>query len=245
MGDCPCDSPQSFASSPSLATHRSDLHTPTTPTHNDGLSSLDDRAPQLHSVSSSVDLSAMNASGPAQLRSPTPSPLSFLSSPPTSRVSAAMLEPPVESAPTRAFRNRTAAQLKPYSIENAKYTRTLLKNGWQGAVVAGLRGVEESESQMRRRKELGVNLPRDNLQGWLEYEAGQRVAYNDESGEERESDSGEDSLGGDDILEREARKQQKMTLDSGRMGIAVAKGKGRMQQTSEGMRDHIPLSYPY
>ncbi|SDA02322.1 BZ3501_MvSof-1269-A2-R1_Chr12-3g03542 [Microbotryum saponariae] len=54
----------------------------------------------------------------------------------------------------RALRQRTLAQLNPYSIEQARYTRTLLKNGWQGAVVAGVRkGDEMTKEEMMRKKE--------------------------------------------------------------------------------------------
>lgn len=231
-----CGNTETVASSPPLPAHRSNPHTPTTSMHfGDDISDLEDTAMQTHSATSSVPSFMLNKAGHAQASptpSPSPSPLP-LPSPSTSPLSAAVSEP-LEYAPVRAFRNRTAAQLNPYSIENAKYTRTLLKNGWQGAVVAGLRGVEESESQMRRRKELGESLPKDNLQGWLEYEAGQQVAYKDESGQKRSWESDEDSLDGDDILEREARKERRIPLDSMNQKRALGKGNGRLQRDSEG-----------
>lgn len=110
----------------------------------------------------------------------------------------------------RSLRQRTAAQLKPYSIENAKYTRTMLKNGWQGAVVAGPRVIEESAAELARKKALADQMPKDDLGGWLEFEGEVLVRRHGKSVDRSggiESD-GEDSEDGLDILEREARRKE-------------------------------------
>lgn len=118
-------------------------------------------------------------------------------------------EPELELFGARSFRQRTAAQLKPYSIENAKYTRTMLKNGWKGAVVVGPRVLEETEEEMRIRKELAELNPRDNLGGWLEFEEGQetRSRLSQDISKRRRKDSDEESYDGNQILEREARRR--------------------------------------
>lgn len=120
-------------------------------------------------------------------------------------------EPEPELFGARSFRQRTAAQLKPYSIENAKYTRTMVKNGWQGAVVIGPRILEETEEEMRIRKNLAELNPRDNLGGWLEFEEGQEIrnetTQDASSSRRKRRDSDEESYDGDQILEREARRR--------------------------------------
>lgn len=148
-----------------------------------------------------------------------PKPQPFLSAAaPSSASSIAVLEAEhellyVDNA-GRSLRNRTAAQLKPYSIENAKYTRTLLKNGWQGAVVAGPRVFEETALERQKKKEEMERAPKDDLGGWLEYEGGQRVAMRSDGIAMEYSD--EDSVDGEELLEREARRKAATEKDVGR-----------------------------
>lgn len=129
----------------------------------------------------------------------------------------------------RSLRNRTAAQLKPYSIENAKYTRTLLKNGWQGAVVAGPRVFEETESERQRKKVEMEKAPKDDLGGWLEHEDGQRVARRSDRAAMEDSD--EDSVDGEELLERAARRKTAMEKDVGR---AFAKKRSKRDASDDG-----------
>lgn len=105
----------------------------------------------------------------------------------------------------RSLRNRTAAQLNPYSVEKAKYTRSLLKNGWQGAVVRSVLNPE-----LLRKKD-GALVAKDNLGGWLVLEEGQALASGSgPSQRERGDDSDASSADGDDLLERQAARKAAM-----------------------------------
>lgn len=101
----------------------------------------------------------------------------------------------------RSMRNRSAAQLNPYAMEQAKYARSLAKNGWQDAVVKFRRPPEDSAEKLLRKKEEAVLAPKDNLGGWLEYEAGQQIASTTTKDIMRAT--GEDEENGDDLLLRE------------------------------------------
>lgn len=125
-------------------------------------------------------------------------------------LSACSASPPAMLQDTgRSLRNRTAAQLNPYSIEQAKYTRTLLRNGWQGAVVAGPRRGEETAEELHRKKVAAALAPKDDLDGWLEYEEGQPVARG-RAPSLPPAELSDDSVDGEDLLEREARRRDKM-----------------------------------
>ncbi|KAM0786157.1 hypothetical protein ACM66B_006964 [Microbotryomycetes sp. NB124-2] len=75
----------------------------------------------------------------------------------------------------RQLRTRSAAQLKPFTLEHAKYTRNLLRNGWAGAVVSLPRRPEATADELRERADALANKPQDDLEGWLELESGRRV----------------------------------------------------------------------
>ncbi|GAA5839103.1 hypothetical protein JCM9279_002597 [Rhodotorula babjevae] len=174
------------------------------------------------------------ASAPASPRPPTPPPVI----PPD-------LDPPAPAG--RSFRQRTAAQLAPYSTEHQRYAVSLLRNGWEGAVVRGLpRGHEEDgEDEVRRRKEAADKADkarRERLGGWLveeeeedegdeeggstprargsatrrgttttggRYERDGAWVSTVASGETEDEDD-DLELDGDDLLEREARRRDRM-----------------------------------
>ncbi|BGP51428.1 hypothetical protein JCM10450v2_007370 [Rhodotorula kratochvilovae] len=128
-------------------------------------------------------------------------------------------------------RTSSTAQLKPYSVEQQRYTVRLLKNGWEGAVVRGVKGGELSAEELKRRKEEAERRPRDSLGGWLVDGEGEaegssprpprearreRVGRYErdeeyEGGVEDEEDDDEDvEMDGMDLLEREARRKERM-----------------------------------
>ncbi|GAA6037754.1 hypothetical protein JCM8097_002325 [Rhodosporidiobolus ruineniae] len=178
-------------------------------------------------------------SSPSQ-RSPSPrrpSPSLHRHSPPPSpsaSSSRAASSPPPDIPPDpdplpagRSFRTRTAAQLKPYSTEQLKYTKTLLRNGWEGAVVRGLRPVEETPEELRRRKLEQMGTKKDSLGGWLVEEEEESQApsqalpaparrrssdYEDAEEHEEEDDlsGSEGSVDGLTMLEREARRKERL-----------------------------------
>lgn len=116
----------------------------------------------------------------------------------------------------RSLRNRTAAQLNPYSIEQARYARTLLRNGWQGAVVAGPRAIELSAEEMRRKKLESDRAPKDNLGGWLEFEqAPERRLSPIRSLRTTSSSSSPSSEDGQALLARQALKRRHRSLSTG------------------------------
>lgn len=89
----------------------------------------------------------------------------------------------------RALRKRTAAQLNPYSMEQAAYARTLNKNGWEDAVLRlkaleARRQREREEQEERERRDVSAaarasgeadasdaesRRKKDDLGGWLRY----------------------------------------------------------------------------
>ncbi|BGP19854.1 hypothetical protein JCM10213v2_007985 [Rhodosporidiobolus nylandii] len=105
-------------------------------------------------------------------------------------------------------------ELNPYSIEQVKYTRSLLRNGWEGAVVRGQRAVEETAAELQRKKLAQAKRPKDSLGGWLVDEE-----QGTQQGELRRTSEGEDedvhmSEASDDgltLLEREARRKERMS----------------------------------
>ncbi|KAK4052339.1 hypothetical protein OIO90_004420 [Microbotryomycetes sp. JL221] len=122
-----------------------------------------------HSSSYESPLAGHNEEQKTARSSHSPSP-PVLPSPPLPLV------PPQERTEQsyRSLRTRSVAQLRPYTLEQAKYTRSLLKNGWRGAVVALKRGHELTTDELRQRKEEANARPRDDLNGWLELAEGQQ-----------------------------------------------------------------------
>ncbi|GAA5891519.1 hypothetical protein JCM8208_007311 [Rhodotorula glutinis] len=202
--------------------------------------------------------STSRASSPSRSRSPTPR----ARAPPSSSLAGAAFRPTSSRATSpppiippdpdppipagRSFRQRTAAQLAPYSTEHQRYAVSLLRNGWEGAVVRGLpRGHEEDgEDEVRRRKEAAEKaerVRRARLGGWLvdeeeegeggdegstprvggsgaprttattggRYERDGAWVSTAPSGETEDEDEGLE-LDGDDLLEREARRRDRM-----------------------------------
>ncbi|GAA5931636.1 hypothetical protein JCM10213_003163 [Rhodosporidiobolus nylandii] len=165
-------------------------------------------------------LEAVPSSSPSH-RSPTPTLQRSPTPSPRRRSSPRASSPPPDIPPDpepplagRSFRTRTAAQLNPYSIEQVKYTRSLLRNGWEGAVVRGQRAVEETAAELQRKKLAQAKRPKDSLGGWLVDEE-----QGTQQGELRRTSEGEDedvhmSEASDDgltLLEREARRKERMS----------------------------------
>lgn len=185
---------------------------------------------------------------PARL--PTSSPLS----PPAalSPSPSPVQEPAPEREPEpagRTFRKRTTAQLQPYTLEQTKYTRTLLQNGWQGAVVAGLpRGGDLSADELRRRKQLAERAPKDDLGGWLEFSQGQAVGTSKGKGKERarevsNDDDDEVEVDGETLLEREARRKERMARDVERaLGSRKRATRDQSDSDSRGQSPACPAS---
>ncbi|GAA6007519.1 hypothetical protein JCM11491_004193 [Sporobolomyces phaffii] len=172
--------------------------------------------------------------------SPSPSTSPAPASPPA-RSPSPNAEPPVlpPSPPVgRSFRTRTAAQLKPFSTEQFRYTKTLLKNGWAGAVVAGPKAVELSAEEIRRKKLEQAGRKKDDLGGWLVDADGDeetthvrsgRLAKDTLQSSPTSSDESEDGLS---LLEREARRRDKMRRET-EAGLGIkGKQKSRASNTS-------------
>lgn len=169
-------------------------------------------------------------------RSPTPPRRS--PSPATEEPFPVLSPSPEPAFPAgRSFRTRTAAQLKPFSTEQFKYTKSLLRNGWAGAVVAGPKAVELSSEEIRRKKLEQAGRKKDDLGGWLVEEA------EGDSGEERrvrlakesqpsigDYSQEEESEDGMTILEREARRKERM----GRQADAALGIKRKPKSRKEG-----------
>lgn len=125
----------------------------------------------------------------------------------------------------RALRTRTVAQLKPYSVEQLKYTKTLLKNGWEGAVVRTKRPVEETAEELQRKKEELARKPKDSLGGWLVSDEENGTGDSLPRLQDRSLGSADTSSGlqsdedGMSLLEREARRKERMEL-----AVAAAMG---------------------
>ncbi|GAA5932404.1 hypothetical protein JCM1841_001376 [Sporobolomyces salmonicolor] len=144
----------------------------------------------------------------------------------------------------RSFRTRTVAQLKPYSTEQFRYTKTLLRNGWEGAVVAGPRRVEESAEELRRKKLQQEQTRKDDLGGWLVLAEGQEGKAGDSEGDGISGDDGEeeDSADGLSLLEREARRKERMTreVDAALHGKGKVKARDRDGRASRSPRPKGP-----
>lgn len=161
----------------------------------------------LFPIAMSRTSSAHPASNPSPRRSPSRS--HTLAPPPHPEDSDPEIPPdPDPPAGGRTFRKRTIAQLRPYSVEDTLYQKSLLKNGWRGAVVAGPRAHEETPEELRRKKEEAERKARDDLGGWLEFEEGQAVEHGREEGS-RIEESEEESEDGLTILEREQKRAER------------------------------------
>ncbi|GAA5930751.1 uncharacterized protein JCM15063_002448 [Sporobolomyces koalae] len=128
----------------------------------------------------------------------------------------------------RALRTRTAAQLKPFSTEQFRYTKSLLKNGWAGAVVAGPKPIELSVEEIKRKKLERRQRKKDDLGGWLvdqdadgsECERTAVLERRSSRPSSRSSSDQDESEDGLELLEREAARIERMQreVDSG-LGI--------------------------
>ncbi|GAA5980665.1 hypothetical protein JCM5350_003583 [Sporobolomyces pararoseus] len=171
------------------------------------------------SVSSAASSEERNESSHPR-RSPEPPRISPSPRLPSSPAEDFPVLPPSPPA-GRSFRTRTAAQLKPFSTEQFRYTKTLLKNGWEGAVVAGPKAVELSAEEIRRKKLEQATKKKDDLGGWLvEEEEGEgssaraaRLAKESQpsTGFSLDDDESEDGL---TLLEREARRKERMRKET-------------------------------
>lgn len=88
------------------------------------------------------------------------------------------------------------------------------------------KGEEESAEALRRRKEAAGLVEKDDLGGWLEFEEGRvRVGMGEgrATSEGAPSEEEEGSVDGEDLLEREARRRDRM----GREVDAALGGEGR------------------
>ncbi|GAA5849929.1 hypothetical protein JCM5353_000681 [Sporobolomyces roseus] len=190
------------------------------------------------------------SSSPPLERSPTP-PRRSLS--PAAEEPFPVLSPSPEPAfpAGRSFRTRTAAQLKPFSTEQFKYTKSLLRNGWAGAVVAGPKAVELSSEEIRRKKLEQAGRKKDDLGGWLVEEA------EGDSGEERrvrlakvshsstgDNSEEEESEDGMTILEREARRKERMGRQADAALGIKRKPQSRKEDTSLESRFAVPDHSP-
>ncbi|GAA5872737.1 hypothetical protein JCM1840_004505 [Sporobolomyces johnsonii] len=177
-------------------------------------------------------------------RSPSP-PRRYSRSPSQHGSSPVRSPPPPAPDPPpagRSFRTRTAAQLKPYSTEQFRYTKSLLRNGWEGAVVAGPRRVEESAEELRRKKLQQEQKGKDDLGGWLVLGEGQESRAGDSGGDGMSGveEEEEDSADGLSLLEREARRKERMTREVD----AALQGKGRSPRRKGPSRIDDPNFHP-
>ncbi|GAA5990379.1 hypothetical protein JCM10908_007345 [Rhodotorula pacifica] len=178
-------------------------------------------------------LSPLSSPSPSPARAPSPSPavasnklLSPIRSSPRPRQPSPDIPPdpdPPFPGGVRALRTRKPAQLRPYSLDQAKYQIRLEKNGWEGAVVPLDRGsaAKETPEELRRRKEMQALRPKNHLGGWLvsddEYEDESEKRARDASGgmtssQPTSSNVGEslESEDGLTLLERETRKKERL-----------------------------------
>lgn len=137
------------------------------------------------------------------------------SSPPAETERLHPLSSPVDSpiravSPPRAFRQRSAAQLNPYAVEQARYARELQKNGWRNAILRPAKVVEESAEELARRKQLATLNPKDDLDGWLEYEQDQRIGINGNGTQIRAGEGSSQEITGDELLRRIAERKEAM-----------------------------------
>lgn len=94
-------------------------------------------------------------------------------------------ELPVDSPPSlqdtephfasRSLRQRAPQQLKPYSVEAAKYVITLNRKDWQDAVVMLKDRPELDTKERKAKKRALLERGADDLEGWLELEDGMQV----------------------------------------------------------------------
>lgn len=85
---------------------------------------------------------------------------------------------PQDEAPlfaTRTFRQRNAQQLKPFSLEAARYVANMNKRDWQDAVVVQRKTAELDSRELKAKKRAVLERGADDLDGWLELEDGMQV----------------------------------------------------------------------
>ncbi|GAA6014496.1 hypothetical protein JCM10207_001627 [Rhodosporidiobolus poonsookiae] len=211
-------SPQPRADSPDTPRARSP--SPARSNASSSVTALFTRPRRPLSLSALDSSPSQSARSPSQrARSPTPRRSSPARSPSRSQSRSPTPDIPPDPdallARGRSFRTRTAAQLNPYTTEQVRYTRSLLKNGWEGAVVRGKKAVEETAEELRRRKEEMARRPRDSLGGWLvdEVEGTQQEEEGGRGGEadSEDEDMSDASADGLTLLVREARRKEKMS----------------------------------
>lgn len=139
--------------------------------------------------------------------------------------------PPQVAAGGRSLRVRTLAQLKPFSVEQAAYAKSLITQGWNGAVVSL---PKPPGSELLCSKSVGPHKrARDDLNGWLEFEDGEvptnggddavelepvgKEEKEEEEGEEEEEE--EEEIGGEELLEREMNKRRERMWDAVEQGL--------------------------
>ena len=165
----------------------------------------------------------------------SPSPAARSPPPPRPRSPSPVIppdpDPPLLPAGVRALRTRKPAQLRPYSLDQARYEIRLEKNGWEGAVVPLDRSAaaRETPEELKRRKELQALRPKNHLGGWLVSDEEEYVDDEEEGdgGKRRQAKAGgggassqpssssmfAESLESEDgttLLEREARRKERL-----------------------------------
>ncbi|KAI5480131.1 methyl methanesulfonate-sensitivity protein 22 [Pseudohyphozyma bogoriensis] len=160
---------------------------------------------------------ASPSNSPSPSRSPLPS-----SVPPSPPPPDPIVDVDDQQPQCRSLRTRKPAQLKPYSIEQAAYTKELLANQWEGAVVAApkVKAVELSAEELRRKKKDREKRGDDDLDGWLVLEDGRRVRKEKARGRGEEeggewsagSEESEEELEGEELLLREEQRKAEREL---------------------------------
>lgn len=129
----------------------------------------------------------------------------------------------------RALRTRKPTQLRPYSLDQARYKIRLEKNGWEGAVVpldrSAASSARETPEELKRRKELQALRPKNHLGGWLvsdeeeyleddegnaKWQVGGRGAALSHPSSSSMFDESLESEDGLTLLEREARRKERL-----------------------------------
>ena len=95
-------------------------------------------------------------------------------------------------------------------MEQARYARELQKNGWRNAILRPAKVVEETAEELARKKLLATLNPKDDLDGWLEYEQDQRIGVNENGTQIRPGEGSSQDTTGDEILKRIAERKEAM-----------------------------------
>lgn len=165
-------------------------------------------------VATAAALSPFSSPTPSPRLSPPKEPASAISpahkslspaarsSPPPPRPRSPSPEIPPDPDPplggVRALRTRKPAQLRPYSLDQARYKIRLEKHGWEGAVVPLDRSasLRETPEELKRRKELQALRPKNHLGGWLVSDEEEYLDDEEEGGDEKRRQAGAGGGGG-------------------------------------------------